>query len=383
MVESVNSGVFFGESSLDELGCRLDAGEHHSILLVTGRSSYETSGASRLLAPALNGRQVTRVFDFQTNPQKSDLLRVLDEIKGVDFSAIIAVGGGSVMDVAKLIKCFAQANEQIDEVLYSASDATPSSVALFAIPTTAGSGSEATQFAVLYDRGTKYSVTHPKLLPDAAWVLPSLLSSVPQNIAAAAAMDSFCQGVESYWSIHSTDKSKELARQAICLSWDFMLPAVVDRDQAALEAMGEAAHLAGMAINLTKTTAAHSLSYALTAYFGLAHGHAVGLMLPDIYQYNEGVENDDILDLRGVGYVKRVMVEIALMLGHRSVQDAAEAIRERMKNLGMPNSLNAVGITDPTQRELLIEHGFNPDRVNNNPRKLSTQELRSILTVTS
>lgn len=383
MLELKNCNVFLDEDSLGELGAMLDADKHHSILLVTGSASYEASGARLLLAPLLEGREVTRVFDFQTNPQKSDLCRILDEISGINFSAIIAVGGGSVIDVAKLIKCFSQASDQIDKVLCSDREAKPSSAALFALPTTAGSGSEATQFAVLYDGDVKHSIAHPKLLPDAAWLLPSILSSVPRDIAAAAALDAFCQGVESYWSIHSTDESKNLARRAICLTWEFMLPAVIDHDKAAIREMAKAACLAGMAINLTKTTAPHALSYALTIHFGLMHGHAVGLMLPDIYKYNEAVGNEDVLDHRGVEYVRRVMTEIAMMLSCSSVTDAAEAIRERIKNLGLPNSLSAAGITNKKQHELIIKDGFNPDRVNNNPRKLSIQGLHSILAVTS
>ncbi len=371
--------VFFGESSLSELGAMLDAGGHRSVLLVTGRASYEASAVSRLLAPVLAGREVTRVSDFETNPKKDDVVRILNEIQGVDFTAVIAVGGGSVMDVAKLIKCFNHASDQIDQVLYSGGDPAPSSAALFALPTTAGSGSEATQFAVLYDRGTKYSVSHPELLPDAAWVLPSALASVPREVAAAAAMDAFCQGVESYWSIHSTDKSKETAQEAVGLAWENMVAAVVDREPAALEAMGRASHLAGQAINVTRTTAPHAVSYALTTYFGISHGHAVALMLPEILKFNAAVTEADLLDARGVDYVKTTLDELGSMIGCSSPLQAARAITDRMEVMALSTDLHALGIKTSRDRELVIKHGFNPGRVNNNPRRMTEGDLRGIL----
>jgi len=379
MSEITSNRVFYGEDSLGGLGRMLDDGGHDSVLLVTGKKSYSTSGMAELLAPELKGRVVTRACNFEPNPKKDDIFRILNEIRDLDYSAIIAVGGGSVIDVAKLIKCFIGNAGKIDGVLHDGEVPTPSEVDLFVIPTTAGSGSEATHFAVVYDKGEKFSVAHPKLLPDASWILPSALVSMPKDVAASSAMDALCQGIESYWSIHSTVESKALAAEAIKLAWGNMLPAVLGLDRAALALMGRASHLAGEAINITKTTAPHAISYALTAHFGIAHGHAVALMLPSILMFNEGVTDVDVLDERGCVYVKSVLTDICRMIDCRDSSHAAVAISERVKSLGLPNDLIALGINDSSDLNIIVENGFNPDRVNNNPRRLSESDLKVML----
>lgn len=368
--------VFFGEQSLDKLKEILNAKKHGSVLLVTGKESYEACGAPRLLSSALSGRRVIRLTDFETNPQKSDVERFLANSNSLNFTAIIAVGGGSVIDIAKLIKCFLTKKTTVDDYLYKNAHLDVSSIDLYVVPTTAGSGSEATHFAVLYDQKIKFSVAHPDLLPDAVWIVPNLLVSVPDDIAASAALDAFCQGVESYWSIHSTEESKKLASEAIKEAWGNMLPAVVDKNSEALAAMGHASHLAGKAINITKTTAPHAISYALTAHFGPSHGHAVALVLPEIFQFNADVTEDDIIDSRGVCYVQETLKEIAAMLGFVSIIDAASAMKQRMCDLGLPTSLRQVGVVEERDRDVVIRNGFNPGRVNNNPRRLTEEALR-------
>lgn len=374
-----NDYVVYDDASLIELRNALDQGGHESVLLVTGRGSFEKCGAADLLLQVLEGRRTRRVFNFDTNPNKKDVERLLAEIGGLQYSAILAVGGGSVIDMAKLIKCFKGVPEVLGAVLDGSRAADPSDTTLFAIPTTAGSGSEATHFAVVYDEGVKFSVAHPSLLPLKSWVLPTVLASVPHEVAGAAGMDAFCQAVESYWSIHSTEDSKKLAKEAIHLSWHNILPAVLKKELFAIEQMAKAAHLAGKAINLTKTTAAHALAYPLTTHFGVLHGHAVAMMLASVFQFNNDVSDADVLDVRGVEYVKKVLIEIAEIMGLNSVSGAAHAIGARMNELSMSFSLNQVGVKSEEERELLIENGFNPGRVNNNPRKLTEGGLRSIL----
>lgn len=359
----------------------LDDAVHDSVLLVTGKNSYHESGAECLLKPVLDGRKVHRVDDFENNPKKDDLVRILGEIVDVEYTVILAVGGGSVIDVAKLIKCFKGNVGQIDAVLHDGRVAMPSEVDLLVIPTTAGSGSEATHFAVVYDQGEKFSIAHPELLPDASWILPAVLVSMPKDVAASSAMDALCQGIESYWSIHSTTESKALAERSIKLCWTNMVSAVVEKNTEALASMGRASHLAGEAINITKTTAPHAISYALTTHFGIMHGHAVALMLPSILMFNDGVTDTDILDQRGCVYVKSALTDIYRMIDCRDSSHAAAAIAERMKSLGLSNDLNTLGVADSSDLNIIVAKGFNPDRVNNNPRRLSESDLHTMLNI--
>lgn len=374
-----NTKVFEGETSLSELSAILDACGHQAVLLVTGQGSYYQSGAASLLAASLRGRRVVRVSEFNTNPNKKDLVKILKQIEGVEYTALIAIGGGSVIDMAKLIRCFQNAPGRIDAVLQGAPLELCSQSEFYVIPTTAGSGSEATHFAVIYDQGKKYSVGHPRLLADVVWVIPSLLSSAPRAVSAAAAMDALCQGIESYWSIHSTEESKSLAKQAIQLAWAHMEPAVLDRDPESLMAMGRAAHLAGRAINITKTTAPHAVSYALTTHFGILHGHAVGLILPSIFQFNAGVSEADLQDPRGVEHVRAVMNDLVAMLGCQHVDEAERALQLKMDRLHLSRNRQELKIDSLKNCELIVRDGFNPQRVHNNPRRLQKNDLKQIL----
>src|SRR5262249_51347864 len=136
---------------------------------------------------------------------------------------------------------------------------------LVAIPTTAGSGSEATPFAVLYVGHVKHSIAGPAMLPDVAIVDPSLTDSMSPALTAVTGMDAFSQAVESYWCIHSTERSKAYARRAIALVLEHLEVAVTAPREENRRAMSKAAHLAGRAIAITKTTGAHALSYPLTS----------------------------------------------------------------------------------------------------------------------
>src|SRR5207248_4789041 len=126
----------------------------------------------------------------------------------------------------------------------------------------------------------KYSVCHEFLLPDIAIVDPILTHKMSPRLTAITGMDALSQAIESYWSIHSTEESKGYAREAIRIIVDQLPKAVNEPTNDSRLAMARASHLAGKAINVTRTTAPHALSYALTSRFGVPHGQAVSLTLP-------------------------------------------------------------------------------------------------------
>ena len=157
-------------------------------------------------------------------------------------------------------------------------------VPLVAIPTTTGTGSETTQFAVIYRDNIKHSLSSAKLLPNHVFLVPKFTQAQPFPVRAAAGFDALSQAIESYWSGHGTTESDKAALDAIPLAASRLTMGLVDFTEEVAADMQEAAHLAGIAINTTKTTAPHALSYALTTDYGVDHGHAVGLLLPKIWR---------------------------------------------------------------------------------------------------
>lgn len=350
-----------------------------SILLVSGREMFAACGAEIALEEVLRGRSVEHVSDFEPNPQAEDVRRLIERLKGQHFDAILAVGGGSVLDVAKLLKAFLAASDPVFGYLEGSEPLEPQAIPLLAIPTTSGSGSEATHFAVLYHQKVKHSIADARLLPDEVFLVADFLYSMPPAVAAASGCDALCQGIESYWSIHSSESSSSLAREAIEKAWKLLADAVIHRTPASVIGMAEAAHAAGRAINQTKTTAPHSVSYALTMHFGIAHGHAVGLLVPSFLIFNRDVAESNVLDPRGTSFVQQRMDDIAAMLGADDCVTASESLLALLRRIGLETDLTQLGLRTAADVDCVVKHGFNPQRVNNNPRRLEEEDLRAML----
>ena len=371
---------YHGIGSIRKFGEVLEVHKPKRVFLVTDKASYETCGAKRFLDDLLGSSHVTRWHDFELNPKYEDLERGIALFRESKSDMVVAVGGGSVIDMAKMVNALAFHDAKPLDYIQRKRAFEQKGKPFVAIPTTAGTGSEATHFAVVYHGKEKYSLAHQYLLPSYAIVDPQFTFKVPPRITASTGMDALSQAIESYWNIYSTDESKRYAREAITLIMGNLRDAVKNSAQNARIAMARAANLAGKAINITKTTAPHAISYPITSYFGVSHGHAVALTLPSIFVYNSALDENDVLDKRGAAYVRNVMAELAALLGARDALGAKMALDDLMKQIGLETTLSRIGVRGEEDVELIIKNGFNPERVNNNPRLLTEKGLREILT---
>ncbi len=361
-----------------------------SVFLVTGTHSYRQPALHDVLSPLLETVPHDRYYGFENNPKEADVLEGIRRIQALKNPLILAIGGGSAMDMAKLIHYFSQTDLTL--TTFFETKAPPQKARLprplVMIPTTSGTGSEATQFATLYINQIKCSLDTPAIVPDCVLLDPELTHSLPPLPTAESGMDALTQAVESYWSIHATQESKQYARQAIALLWPHIEVAsmglnkgnCVDTDIIAFarQAMQVGSHLAGKAINITRTTAPHAISYPMTSFFNVAHGQAVSISLPHFLTFNAEVSESDCLDARGVPYVQRTLNEIASFLGCNTIQEARHVWQEKMKRIGLKTTLIELGITQ-SNWDIVVEHGFNPARVKNNPRRLDEATLRALL----
>ena len=370
---------FIGKGSISNLQKILSNHNPKSIFLVTGRSSYEKSGAKKILEPYLSKYTVIRFYDFEVNPKLADIEKGMKLFREKNCDFVIAVGGGSVMDVAKAVNILVAHDGDPADYIQKKKAIENKGKPLAAIPTTSGSGSEATHFAVIYLGKTKYSLAHAHLLPDYALVDSDLSMDLPKPITASSGMDALCQGIESYWCINSNDESKKYAKEAIRLVMKNLGAAANHPSEASREAMSKAAHLAGKAIHITQTTACHAVSYPITSYFNVPHGHAVALTVASMLVYNEGVTESDLLDKRGAEYVRKTIREIVSLLGAKTAEQAGQKITSLMKGIGLATRLSELGIKTDKDIAVIIKNGFNPDRVKNNPRRLTEKTLREIL----
>ena len=219
--------------------------------------------------------------DFHANPDLADTEKGAAVYIRENCDGLISVGGGSSIDTAKAIKARLNAACE-DDIIHShlrGTDACPH----IAVPGTAGTGSEATQIAVAYVNGIKVSLNHEMLKPDGVILDASLLDSLPLYHKKSCALDALAQGIESYWSRGANDDSRVHAYLAIIGVLD-NLKNYLNGDPHAAEEMLDASYQSGKAIQITRTTAAHAMSYMLTKRMGLAHGHACMITLPTLWE---------------------------------------------------------------------------------------------------
>lgn len=368
--------TFFGWGATAQLGSVVAAARPARVLLVSGPRSYAASGAAAQVEPALAATEITRLERADAYPTVEEVIRGRELFEASGAELIVAVGGGAVLDLAKALRARVSLVDEVTGPRVVLDEGALSAVPLVAIPTTAGTGAETTQFAVVYVGTIKHSLDHAGLRPDVAIVDPALTASVGPRASAASGMDALAQGIESIWSVASTPRSRRPASRAVRLALACLEPAVTEGDRAARCGMSMAAHLSGLAINETRTTACHAASYPMTARHGIPHGHAVSLTLPQMLEFNAAVEAGDVIDPGGIEAVRAKLDVVLRLLG---VPDAAAGRRrlvELMGRIGLETSLAELGVTD---LDPIVAEGFNPARAGNNPRRLTPEVLRAML----
>ncbi|MFT5468022.1 MAG: alcohol dehydrogenase class IV [Verrucomicrobiales bacterium] len=370
--------VHLGIGALNEIASILTRLSARSVFLVADEPAYSASGAADELQQLLADRSVKVFTGFEPNPKLPDIERGIQPCRALNPDVVIAVGGGTAIDLAKLIGALSVCQGAARDIITGRRNLDTTGPPLIAIPTTAGTGSEATHFAVAYVDGRKYSVADPRLLPDYAVIDPRLTLNLPPRITAASGLDAFCQSVESIWAVGATDESIQHASESVQLAQKHLQTCVEQSTPASRLAMCQAAHLSGKAINISKTTAPHAISYAITSRYGTPHGMAVALTLGQMLQFNASVCDDDCVDPRGSGKVRSRIDLILKFLGRSNPKDGAEAIQCLMKSVGAPLRLRDVGIQ--TDEELAwIAEQVDVERLSNNPRNLAKPDLKRIL----
>lgn len=369
----------FGVGARRELTNILEALSPSSVFLVAGKRSFDKLDKRHRLTKLLGDTKITRFSDFEPNPKLEDIEKGMVIFKRQNPDVVVALGGGGVIDTAKAINSLASQDDNPAEFVKGERKIKKKGKPFIAIPTTSGTGSESTHFAVIYIDGVKYSLADPSLLPDYAIIDPELTFDLPKEITATTGLDGLCQAIESYWSNKSTTESKQYAMQALKLLF-FNLESAVNNPTAENRiAVSLGSHLSGKAINISFTTASHAISYPITSYFNVPHGKAVALTIAAMLEFNSEVTEEDVQDARGVNYVKKTVDELCQFLGAKTAQEAAGKIKQLLAKIGAPTKLSQVGIRTSEDIAYIVAHGFNPARVKNNPRQLSQPALLEML----
>jgi len=343
------------------------------VFLVAGKTSFAKSGAEEKLSELLGDKSCVRFSDYTENPKLAEISAGVAAYNASKCDLIIGIGGGSAIDVAKAIHLFAGYQEEDHAGLLSGKqkleDTTATGRGLIAVPTTFGTGSESTHFAVVYIGDNKYSLAHAYGLPSAYILDPALALTAPASVRATTGTDALCQAIESYWAVAATDESRTYASKALTLLKDNLVPFVQAPTELVAANMARAANYAGRAINLTKTTAPHALSYALTKTYGIPHGLAVSLTLPAFFVLNETRGNKETL---------KAMIELYQILGITSAQTASIWFKNLIASTGQPVRLAEIRNLSGMEIVKLVEK-VNLERLTNHPVLLTKEDLMTAL----
>ena len=312
--------------------------------------------------------------DFTPNPLYEQVCKGVDLFQITRCDSILAVGGGSAIDVAKCIKLAVLAEEGEDALIpplvLKQLPIEGSKIPFIAIPTTAGTGSESTHNAVMYYEGAKQTVTNNGVLPNYAILESSVLKTLPLYQKKCTMLDALCQGIESWWSVNSTDESKDYSKVCIELIMANWRKYIFENDDDAAANMMLAANYGGRAINIAQTTAAHAMSYKLTSLYKLPHGHAVAICLPEIWQYML-CNMDKCIDARGEYYLSSIFKDIAHAMGTEETHSAIESFLMMLRALDIQSPTASI-----KENELnILSTSVNPVRLKNNPVKLDEQAI--------
>ena len=323
-----------------------------------------------LLEEEQRGIRLVRFQEFQPNPLYEQVQEGVGIFRKEGCIAILAIGGGSALDVAKCIRIFSGMQGDGVEGAFLRQKVPEKHVPFLAMPTTAGTGSEATRYAVIYYQGRKQSVTSDCCIPDVALLDPGALKTLPEYQKKATMMDAFCHAVESFWSINSTEESKEYSREAIHLILRNMDGYLSNTEEGRRE-MLHAANLAGKAINITQTTAGHAMCYKITSLFGVAHGHAAILcdriLFPWMLKHM-----DRCIDERGEAYLKGALDALGQAMGCEDAEGGAARMEEIFQQL----KLEIPSATEEQLEEL--KTSVNLDRLKNHPIALDKDIIEEL-----
>ncbi len=315
--------------------------------------------------------------DFTPNPLYEQVCNGIDLLKVSFCDTILAIGGGSAIDVAKCIKLAVLAKEGNDAIIppivNTRVECDGSRLPFIAIPTTAGTGSESTHNAVMYYEGSKQTVTNDGVLPDYAILEPSVLKTLPLYQKKCTMMDALCQGIESWWSVNSTEESYAYSRKAIELIMANWRKYIFENDDEAAAQIMLAANYGGRAINITQTTAAHAMSYKITSLYKFPHGHAVAVCLPEIWAHMVN-HMDKCIDFRGNVYLADIFNQISAAMGCEGVEQAIDLFRGMMKDLNFKKAL----ATNREEDIIVLSKSVNPVRLKNNPIELNEETIKNL-----
>lgn len=276
-----------------------------SVLFICTKNTLKRLSNDPYINKILINKDIVFEHEFSSNPSLQDVIKISEKYKNNPYKFIVGLGGGSAIDVAKISSVLIPALNQ--GFKFEDLDKDPSlfkkiiEIDSILIPTTAGTGSEVTPFATVwdYENKNKKSLSNEKMFAKKTFIDPDFLIDIPIEIALTTALDALNQAFESIWNKNSNEYTRLISRMAIEKSF-FAIPNLkkISTDELIRKQLAYASLFAGLSISQTRTSICHSISYPLTMKYDIPHGLACAFSMLEVYKFNERFISDDIKKIR-------------------------------------------------------------------------------------
>jgi alcohol dehydrogenase class IV len=361
-------------NSIDDINNFISDKFLKKIYIICGNKSFKTSGALGFFNKINLNKNIKIHYKYSKIPILKELIEITNSIKSFKPDLILAIGGGCVIDYAKMANIIDVRPDLAKLIVNNTYPYKQKYTKLAVIPTTAGSGAEVTSNAVIYVDGIKHSFESELLVPDNFFLIPEFLISAPFEIKASAGFDVIAQSLESLISKKSNDQSVDYASKSLRISIKSYISFLNDPNLNNATEMIIAANLSGKAINISKTTAPHAVSYPFTSLFNISHGHAVSLFFEKFLKFN--FEN---LDKSEVSFDLKKRFNLIFNLFEVSdLNNCNLKISSIKKQAKLDINIQFLKIDSHNNMKKILA-GINNTRLSNNPIKLQIKDIPNII----
>lgn len=367
--------VLGGEDAIEKISGIVESLAARSAIVFTD-ASLRRLGLADLAVAAVEaaGAAFTVVDDIPAEPSYGQVQAVVDRVRGEAADVIVAVGGGSVLDAAKLAAVCATDAYTVHDLLANPAQARKQ-IPTIMVPTTAGTGAEATPNAIVAvpEDELKVGIVNDDMVADYVVLDARMIKNLPRPIAASTGIDALCHAIECFTSTKANPFSDTFALEAFDLIMNNIEAACDDPEAMdAKRAMQVASFYAGIAITASGTTAVHALSYPLGGKYHVAHGVSNAILLMPVMRFNEPA----IRDRLALAYDRAIAGDAD------TVEEKAARVIERMgqivEHLDIPRKLDELGIADVPVDELAAA-GMTVQRLlSNNAREVTLEDAKAI-----
>ncbi len=361
-------------NNLNDIKKLLKNKKFKKIIVITGYNSYYKSKANLILKNVLLNKEVDFFFKKSFIPDINELEKIILKLKNFKPDLILAVGGGAVLDYAKLANVFYDKQNLRFQILNNNYNFKKKLCPIVALPTTAGSGAEVTSNSVIYIDGIKYSVENSLLKPNYFFIIPEFFLKLSSKIKASAGFDALSQSIESIISLRSNKTSRMYAEESLKIIFKYFDSYLISPNKNNSFFMGIAANLSGKAIDITKTTAPHAVSYPFTSLYGIPHGHAVSLTLNEFLSFNY----ENLNKVSSSFDLKNRFESLFKLTNSKNFKEFSSFLKNIKKKAGLNKRLETLGVNIDKDLNKILS-GVNMKRLKNNPISTDIIAVKRIL----